>query len=150
MNAGGRSSDSKGTQDLLCQNDPLRCLDVLVQRVKALEVAHQQGSWNQASQLELVLSDGQSAVFRPELKAAQAEVKEEMKLSQGPSRRLRWRSWNEDQGVADQSNPEGDKGGDQPPVNDRKEGGKEKEREKARKENARGGDRGWQIDLDSS
>ncbi len=110
--------------DLLCQNDPLRCLDVLVQRVKALEVAHQQGSWNQASQLELVLSDGQSAVFRPELKAAQAEVKEEMKLSQGPSRRLRWRPWNEDQGVADQTNPEGDKGGDQPPVNTPPKGGR--------------------------
>lgn len=110
--------------DFLCQNDPLRCLDVLVQRVKALEVAHQQGSWNQASQLELVLADGQSAVFRPELKAAQAEVREDMKLSQGPSRRLRWRSWNEDPGVAEQSKSEGDKGGDQPPVNAPPKGGR--------------------------
>ena len=97
--------------DFLCQNGPLRCQDVLVQRVKALEVAHQHGSWNQASQLELVL-----AVFWRELRS--------VKLSQGPSRRLRWRPWNEDPGVAEQSKPEGDKGGDQAPVNAPPKGGR--------------------------
>lgn len=50
--------------DLAATNDPLRALDVLLQRLKALEVAHEQQSWNQASQLELVLDDQTSAVFR--------------------------------------------------------------------------------------
>ena len=43
--------------DMLCHNDSLRALDVLVQRLKALELAHNQQGWSQASQLELVLED---------------------------------------------------------------------------------------------
>ena len=35
--------------DLLCHNDPLRGLDVLTQRFKALELAHKQQSWTQAT-----------------------------------------------------------------------------------------------------
>eukprot|EP00435_Cladocopium_sp_Y103_P004459 s2071_g1.t1 len=77
------------TIDLLCLNDPLRALDVLVQRFKALELAHKQQSWVQAAQLELVLEDNQSAVFRPELKAAQTEVREDWKIQRGPTRPAR-------------------------------------------------------------
>ena len=80
--------------DMLCQNDALRALDVLVQRLKALELAHAQQGWSQASQLELVLEDNQSAVFRPELKAAQTEVKEDWKIQRGPFRQPRSSGWN--------------------------------------------------------
>lgn len=75
--------------DHLCSNDPLRALDILVQRLKALELAHRQQSWVQASQLELVLDEDMTAVFRPELKAAQSEVKEEWKMQRGPLRTSR-------------------------------------------------------------
>ena len=75
--------------DHLCSNDPLRALDILVQRLKALELAHRQQSWAQAAQLELVLDEDMTAVFRPELKAAQSEVKEEWKMQRGPLRTSR-------------------------------------------------------------
>ena len=78
--------------DLVVSNDPLRALDVLVQRFKALELAHEQQSWAQASQLELILSDQTSAVFRQEVTAAQAEVKSNWQLEAGPQRSQRWRA----------------------------------------------------------
>ena len=76
--------------DYVVNNDPLRALDVLVQRFKALELSHEQQSWAQASQLELILSDQTSAVFRQEVKAAQAEVKSNWQLEAGPQRPQRW------------------------------------------------------------
>eukprot|EP00435_Cladocopium_sp_Y103_P062581 s837_g24.t1 len=79
---GPYQNDERAVIDYVVSNDPLRALDVLVQRFKALELAHEQQSWAQASQLELILSDQTSAVFRQEVKAAQAD---------GPQRPQRWR-----------------------------------------------------------
>lgn len=71
--------------DYVVNNDPLRALDVLVQRFKALELSHEQQSWAQASQLELILSDQTSAVFCQEVKAAQAEEVELATRSRSPA-----------------------------------------------------------------
>ena len=50
--------------DYIAGNDPLRALDVLVQRMKALEVAFVQGNWGQASHLELVKVSDAASYFR--------------------------------------------------------------------------------------
>ena len=76
--------------DYICQNDSLRALDVLLQRLKALEVSQAQGNWTQAAELELVMTHDQTAVFRQELKAAQQEVKADLELQKDPRRRT-WR-----------------------------------------------------------
>ena len=73
--------------DYICQNDSLRALDVLLQRLKALEVAQSQGNWSQAAELELVMTHDQTAIFRQELKAAQQEVKADLDLQKDPQRR---------------------------------------------------------------
>lgn len=107
--------------DLVAMNDPLRALDVLLQRLKALEVAHEQQTWSQASQLELVLDDQSSAVFRQELKAAQSEVKANWDLERGPQRARPWRpqTWTGggvESGVVDGKETEV-KDGDKAPLN---------------------------------
>ncbi|CAE7194356.1 SLC12A7 [Symbiodinium sp. CCMP2592] len=81
--------------DAVAENDPLRALDILVQRLKAIELAHLQGNWTQAEQLELVKTGEWSAMFQQELKAAQQEVRTDWSLRQGPRRTPRWegRSW---------------------------------------------------------
>ena len=67
--------------DLIASNDPLRALDVALQRMKAIELFIAQGQWSQANLLELILpEDEQRAWFRQELKAAQQEHKSEMRL----------------------------------------------------------------------
>jgi hypothetical protein len=66
--------------DYVCQNDGLRALDVALQRQKALELFHQQGTWVQAQQLELIPLDEDRSYFKEELKAAQQEVRSEQKL----------------------------------------------------------------------
>ena len=79
--------------DLVAGNDPLRALDVAIQRMKSIEVFIAQGQWSQATLLELVLpEDEQRAFFRQELKAAQQEHKSELKLQkdQYPRRRQNW------------------------------------------------------------
>ena len=63
---------------------------MLLQRLKALEVAQSQGNWSQAAELELVMTHDQTAVFRQELKAAQQEVKADLELQKDPRRRS-WR-----------------------------------------------------------
>ena len=67
--------------DYLCQNDPLRALDVAIQRQKALELQYIQGNWIQAQQLELLTLDEDRSYFKQELKAAQSEVKSEARLT---------------------------------------------------------------------
>lgn len=105
--------------DLVAMNDPLRALDIMIQRFKSLELAHLQGNWTQACQLELILPDMSGAVFRQEVKAAQAEVKTNWDLERGPLRgkgeRWRWRDDHIPDDVKD--NKEGDEKGDQPPRN---------------------------------
>ena len=104
--------------DYICQNDTLRALDLLVQRIKALELAHSQGSWTQASQIELIQLDDQTAISRQEIKAAQQEVKADYDLQRGPRPRwTRW-SWSEaGEGGADQAE---EKTSDKPPVNNQR------------------------------
>ena len=46
--------------DHLANNDPLRAMDVLPQRVKAIDLAHEQLNWNQAVHLELVKTNESS------------------------------------------------------------------------------------------
>ena len=99
--------------DLICRNDPLRSLDVMIQRLKAIELSHIQGNWHQASQLELVMSEDQLATFRQEVKAAQQEVKADLALQQGAGQRRWSRPWRyEAPGT-----------GDAPKTGDVKEGG---------------------------
>ena len=79
--------------DMVASNDPLRALDVAIQRMKSIELFIAQGQWTQASLLELVLpEEEQRAWFRQELKAAQQEYKSEVKLhrDQYPRRRQQW------------------------------------------------------------
>ena len=106
--------------DLICGNDGLRALDVLVQRLKALEVAQSQGGWTQASQLELIMTTDQTAVFRQELRAAQQEVKADWELQRDPRRR----PWSGHQGWTDVgSGADANKdSGDKPPENSPKPG----------------------------
>lgn len=40
--------------DLICNNDGLTALDIALKRVKAIEVFVAQGTWTQATQLELI------------------------------------------------------------------------------------------------
>ena len=115
--------------DLLCSNDPLRALDILLQRLKALELSHEQGNWAQAAQLELVLPDQTSAVFRQEIRAAQAELKTTWELEAGPSRYQRWKgpSWRPqpaEGGVHTETKESGAKDEDRPPNNNQRSGGK--------------------------
>ena len=79
--------------DYLAQNDPLRAMDIIVQRMKAIEVFVSQGNWNQACLLELIPGEGeQRAWFRQELKAAQQEWKSEHKMQEDSwsRRRQNW------------------------------------------------------------
>lgn len=79
--------------DYLAQNDPLRAMDIIVQRMKAIEVFVSQGNWNQACLLELIPGEGeQRAWFRQELKAAQQEWKSEHKMQEDSWSRRR-QSW---------------------------------------------------------
>ena len=48
--------------DHLANNDPLRAMDVLLQRVKAINWAHKQGNWNQAARL--VPAGGEGSLAR--------------------------------------------------------------------------------------
>ena len=66
--------------DYLASNDPLRAMEVLLQRQKALELAAEQGFWSQANFLELVTPSEERSYFRQELRAVQAEYKVELKL----------------------------------------------------------------------
>ena len=103
--------------DLICGNDGLRALDVLVQRLKALEVAQSQGGWTQASQLELIMTTDQTAVFRQKLRAAQQEVKADWDLQRDPRRRP-WgghQGWTEISPGADASKDNADKPPDNTP-----------------------------------
>ena len=106
---------------MLAQNDGLRALEVLIQRLKALEVAQLQGHWSQASQLELVMTREQTSVFRQELKAAQAKVKADWDL-QREFRRTSWKPshWYESTDKAEVSK----EGTDAPPDNTPKGHGK--------------------------
>lgn len=102
--------------DAVARNDPLRALDILVQRLKALELSHVQGTWSQANQLELVMGDEEMATFRHEIKAAQAEVKADMSLAQGGARR--WRPWPREGAAPVEGQPAGEtKDGEKPPEN---------------------------------
>ena len=79
--------------DMMATNDPLRAMDVALQRMKAIELFVSQGNWTQATVLELIPAEGeQRAWFRQELKAAQQEAKAENKLlsDQWPRRRRTW------------------------------------------------------------
>ena len=103
--------------DLIALNDPLRALDVAVQRMKSIELFVSQGQWSQATLLELVLpEDEQRAWFRQELKAVQQEYKSDQKLAQDqwPRRRPNWHSGGPPQGAPKK---EGEKSDDQPPDN---------------------------------
>ena len=74
--------------DLVASNDPLRALDIALQRMKSIEVFVEQGQWSQASLLELVLPESeQRAWFRQELKAAQQEHKAELRLQKTSGQR---------------------------------------------------------------
>jgi hypothetical protein len=79
--------------DMVALNDPLRALDVALQRIKSIELFVSQGHWNQANLLELVVpEEEQRAWFRQELKAAQQEQKADLRLQQDqwPRRRQAW------------------------------------------------------------
>ena len=79
--------------DMVALNDPLRALDVALQRIKSIELFVSQGHWNQANLLELVVpEEEQRAWFRQELKAAQQEQKADLRLQQDqwPRRRQPW------------------------------------------------------------
>ena len=133
--------------DLICNNDPLRSLDILLQRLKALELAHEQGNWVQASQLELILSDQTSAVFRQEVKAAQAEVKAAWAIEAGPSRYQRWKpqSWRNQghEGGGAEVKEGTSKEDDKPPVNHHRQGQKGKGKGKKGKVRRRWWRRRW-------
>ena len=105
--------------DYLAMNDPLRALDVAVQRVKSIELFVVQGQWNQASLLELILpEDEQRAWSREELKAAQQEHKADMKLvqDQWPKRRSNW-SYGGNPREGGGPKKENEKGEEHPPEN---------------------------------
>lgn len=93
--------------DAVARNDPLRALDIMVQRLKALELSHVQGSRAQANQLEL-RGDGD------------IPAKADMSLAQGSSKRWPSRPWRNDgaaQGAGkDDQGAEGTKEGDKPPA----------------------------------
>ena len=97
--------------DYICQNDSLRALDVLLQRLKALEVSQAQGNWSHAAEL---MTHDQTAVFRQELKAAQQEVKTDLELQKDPRRRT-WRPQRWYEGGDGGETPREDK--DKPPDN---------------------------------
>eukprot|EP00435_Cladocopium_sp_Y103_P038404 s1263_g10.t1 len=81
--------------DMIALNDPLRALDVAVQRIKSIELFVSQGQWSQANLLELIVpEEEQRAWFRQELKAAQQEQKSDLRLQQDqwPRRRVSWAS----------------------------------------------------------
>eukprot|EP00438_Fugacium_kawagutii_P032553 Skav201089 [mRNA] locus=scaffold2562:74784:76346:+ [translate_table: standard] len=102
--------------DAVARNDPLRALDIMVQRLKALELSHVQGGWSQANQLELIMGDEEMATFRQEIKAAQLEVKADLSLSQGGARR--WKPWkSEATHPGDAPAAAEAKDGDKPPEN---------------------------------
>ena len=105
--------------DHIASNDPLRALDVLVQRLKALEIAYQQGNWGQASHLELVKVSDSCSYFREELKAAQQELKSDWSLQRGPRQPgNRWRTPMFDKSEAAVDREAGKEGGeDKPPEN---------------------------------
>lgn len=111
--------------DLICRNDPLRSLDVMIQRLKAIELSHIQGNWHQASQLELVMSEDQLATFRQEVKAAQQEVKADLALQQGAGQRRWSRPWRYEAPGTGDAPKTGDVkeggGGDKPPDNAQRE-----------------------------
>lgn len=104
--------------DLICNNDGLRALDIALQRIKAIEVFVTQGTWTQATQLELIPAEGeQRAWFRQELKAAQQEAKAESKLflDQWPRRRRQWEASSQAPQAEDKK--EGGGKDDMPPAN---------------------------------
>ena len=84
--------------DYLASNDPLRAMDVLLQRQKALELAAEQGSWSQANFLELVTPSEERSYFRQELRAVQAEYKAELKLRNPWTPRRPWSGTGGDKG----------------------------------------------------
>ena len=128
--------------DLICRSDPLRSLDVLIRRLKAIELSHIQGNWQQASQLELVMSEGQLATFRQEVKAAQQEVKADLALQHGGSQR-RWpRPWRYDVPMTSDTPKTGEGkeggGGDNPPPENARREPRKGRRRGARKEDIDG------------
>ena len=111
--------------DLICRNDPLRSLDMMIQRLKAIELSHIQCNWHQASQLELVMSEDQLATFRQEVNAAQQEVKADLALQQGAGQRRWSRPWRYEAPGTGDAPKTGDVkeggGGDKPPDNAQRE-----------------------------
>ena len=104
--------------DLVASNDPLRALDIAIQRMKPIEVFVEQGQWSQASLLELVLPESeQRAWFRQELKAAHQEHKAELRLQkdQWPKRRSPWYPGSPGAAAAEQKEQSGKE--DTPPGN---------------------------------
>ena len=69
--------------DLLCRNDSLRALDVLLQHRKSLELEMLTGSWREGQALELVPAEDLGAYSRQELKPVQDENKAVHKLTKG-------------------------------------------------------------------
>ena len=112
--------------DYIASNDPLRALDVLVQRMKALEIAHLQGNWNQATHLELVKVCDTTSYFREELKAAQQELKSDWSLQRGPRQPGNWwrNQWVERPEVAVDPASAKEGGQDKPPENTPVKGGR--------------------------
>ena len=70
--------------DLIVGGHILHGLDVLLQRFKALEIAAEQGSWEQARWLELIPSADVAAWSREDLRSAMREQDLEMRLAVSP------------------------------------------------------------------
>lgn len=105
--------------DLLASNDVLRVMDIALQRMKAIEVFVAQGTWTQATLLELIPAEGeQRAFFRTELKAVQQEAKAESRTQKDQWQmkpRRQWEPYVPGTGGEKKEN-EGEKG-DAPPLN---------------------------------
>ena len=79
--------------DLVCRNDSLRALGVLLQRQKSLELELETGRWREAQALELVPSDDVSSFTRQEKKVAQDEAKANYKLYKGAGKQVWAHPW---------------------------------------------------------
>ena len=69
--------------DAICRGEVPQCLDVLLQRMKALEVLAAQGSWNQARWLELIPPQDVASWGPEELREAQRLETMERRLMGG-------------------------------------------------------------------
>jgi hypothetical protein len=66
--------------DCICKGDILSAMDILVQRLKATEIASQHNSWAAAHFMELVPPDRPLTTSRAEQEAAALELKKEERL----------------------------------------------------------------------